>query len=106
MGAHQALWININEKMLLDFWQDEIIPPIVENLCLTDISTIKIFNDTIHKRFVKNDINQKIHYIRVQASYSLPTNLAQAFKKLDELITRLLHAADEKYKRKITGHVK
>ena len=42
-----------------------------------------------------NDIYQKIHYIHVRASYPLPTDLAQAFEKLDKLIIRLLHTADK-----------
>ena len=66
-----------------------------QNLCMADPRTIKIFSDTLHTSFVKHDIYQKIYYIHVRACYPLPTHLAQAFKKLDELITRLIYLADK-----------
>ena len=65
------------------------------NLCLADDMTIKRFNDTLNTKKFKHDIYQKIHYMHVQASYPLPTHLEQAFEKLDEMITRLMHAAEK-----------
>ena len=55
---------------------------------------IKIFNDTLHTIFVKNGIFQKTHFVHIQPSYTLQTYLVQAFEKLDELITRIMHAED------------
>ena len=82
--------------MFLGFWKHDIIPQTAQNSCLTYPRKIKRFNDTLHTRFVKHDIYQKIHYIHVQASYPLPKHLAQAFEKLDELINRLMHTEDKK----------
>ena len=56
---HQALWIEKKENRLLCFRKHDTIPPMARNLCLEDLKTIKIFNDTLHKRFVKNDIYRK-----------------------------------------------
>ena len=95
VGEHKALWIDINWNRLLGFRKHNIIPPTARNLFLTDTRRIKIFNDTLHRTFVKHEIYQKIHYIHVRASNLLPTHLAQAFEKLDELITRLMHAEDK-----------
>ena len=90
MVDHRALWIEINKNRLIGFWKHDIFPPAAWNLCLTYPRMIKKFNNTLHKIFVKHDIYQKIHYIHVGASYSLPINPAQDFEKLDELITRLM----------------
>ena len=106
MGDKRALWIKINEFRLLGFRQHNITPPTVHNLCLPDTRTINIFNDTLHTSFVKYYIYQKIHFIHVQDRYPLQICLSQAFKKMDGLITRLMHATDKKYIRKITGQVK
>ena len=95
VGDHLALWIEINENRLLGFRQHDIIPPTTRNLRLADTRKINRFNDTLHNSFVKRDIYQKIHYIHVRDSYPLPTHLAQASAKLDELIARLMHTADK-----------
>ena len=86
--------------MLLGFQKHGIIHPTARNLCLADPRTIKIFNGTLHTSFVKNDTYQKIHFIHVQARYQLPTQIAQAFEKLDKLITWIMHSADKNVKGK------
>ena len=95
MGYHRALWIEINENMLLCFRQHDIIPPIALNLRLRVPSTLNKFNDTLHTIFVKYDIYHNIHYIYNRAIYPLPLHLARVFKILYELLTRLIHAADK-----------
>ena len=95
VGYHQSLCIKINENRLLVFRQHDIIPPMAHNVCLADTRTIKKFNDKIHRRVVKHEIYQKIHYIHVQYSYPLQTHLSQDFEKWDELITRFIYAADK-----------
>ena len=57
--------------------------------------TINKSNDTLHKHFVKHDIYQKVHYLHNLAIYTPPTHLARDFELLDELIARLMHAADK-----------
>ena len=81
--------------MLLGFRQHEIIPPMTQNLCLSDPKTINRLTYTLHTSFVKHDIYQKFYYIHVQARYPLPTNPSKSFEKLDELITRLMHTEDK-----------
>ena len=56
--------------------------------------------------FFKHDIYQKVHYLHNRVIYPLPTHLARTFEQLDELITRIIHAADKKIRIKITGRVK
>ena len=97
------MWIEINENRLLVFRQHEIFPPTARNLCLEDPRMINRFNYTLHTRFLKHYIYQKIHFIHVQDSYPLPTHIAQAFEIVDELITRLMHTADKKCRSKIIG---
>ena len=80
VGDNVDLWIEINENRFLGFWQHKTIPPMARNFCLADLKTINKINDTLHTRFLKYDIYQKIHFIRVQDIYPLPTHLAQAFK--------------------------
>ena len=80
---------------LLGFRQHDIILPTAQNLCLEDNRRIEIYNDTLHTSFVKHDIFHKNHYIHVRASYPLPTHLAKAFENLDELVIRIMHAADK-----------
>ena len=77
-----------------------------QNVCLADLRTIKKFNDTLHTIFLKHDIYQKTHYIHNRAIYPLPTHLVKSFERLDNFVTRLMHATDKKYIRKITGQVK
>ena len=67
---------------------------------------IKISNDTLHNFFVKHESYQTIHYVHVCASYPLPKQLSQSFKKIDELITLLMHTSDKQFRKKITGQVK
>ena len=95
LGDHQALWIEINGKMLLGFLKHDIILPMARNLCLVDPITIKKFNDTLHTSFVKHDIYRNIRYIYNRAIYALLTHLAWDFERLDKLITQLMNAADK-----------
>ena len=95
MGDHQDLWIDINSNRTLGFRPHDIITPISWNLCLEYPMTINKLNNTLHTRFVKHDIYQKIYYIHNRDIYPLPTHLAQSFEILDEIITRLMHASDK-----------
>ena len=48
---HRDPWIDINENILLGFWQHYIISPMARNLQLAYPRTINKFNDTPHTRF-------------------------------------------------------
>ena len=74
-GDHRALWIETNENILLGFWQDEIIPPMAQNLRLGDTRMTKKSNDTLHTSFGKHEFYRKIHYIYKRDIYLLPTYL-------------------------------
>ena len=65
------------------------------NLRLGYPMIINKFNDTLHTSFVKHYIYHKIHCIQNRDIYPLPTHIAQALERLDELITRLMRAADK-----------
>ena len=92
--------------MLLGSRQHVIILTVARNLSLGYPRTIKKFNETLHTRFVKHDIYQKIHYIHNRDIYPLPTHLAWEFERLDKLITHLMYSEDKQCRRKITGRVK
>ena len=80
VGCHWALWIEINENMVLCFQQHEIIPLMERNLCLGYTGMIKKFNYALHTSFLKHYIYQKIHYIHRQDIYTLPTHISRDLK--------------------------
>ena len=100
VGDHRALWFEVNGKKLLGFRKHDIIPPMARNLCLTYPRTINKFNDTLHKRFLKHDIYQKIHYIHNRSIYPLTTHPERVFEILNKLITLLIYAADKNVEEK------
>ena len=100
MGYRRALWIDINENMLLGLWKHEIVPPMAWNFRLGDPRMINKFNDTLHTSFVKYDIYQNIHYIHKQDIYTPPTHIERVFERLDKFITLLMHAVEEKEEEK------
>ena len=83
VGYHRTLWIDIHKNIIIGFRKHDIIPPMARNLHLGDPRTINKFNDTLHKRSVKHDIYQKIHYIHNRYIYPLPTHLVRDFERVD-----------------------
>ena len=61
------------------------------NLRLEDPGTVKNFNDIIHTSFFRHDIYQNIHDINNRAIYTISTHKAQAFERVDKLITGIMH---------------
>ena len=66
------------------------------NLHLEDPGMRNKSNYTLQTSFIKNDINQKVHYLHNRAIYPLPEYLTRAFERLDELINRLMNATYKK----------
>ena len=95
VGYHPALVIELHKRMLLSFQYNDSIPSMARNLHLEDHRMINKFHDKLHTSVIKHGIYQEVHFLHNQATYPLPSHLAQAFEILDELITRLLYIVDK-----------
>ena len=96
VGYHRGLWIYITQSVLIEFHQHESIPPLAINIRVYDPRTVRSFNTFLHHIFLKYNVYSCIAAIHKLTVYPLPAHHSRSFKRLDNLVVKLIQKSDLK----------
>ena len=105
LSDHRGLWVDIPNHMLYGYNPPQPVFHFARRLTLKDPRVVSKYLVFLHSSMKEQDVFYRMNNLHKRTVYPLPTNLADEYEALDELVCTLMDKAEKQCRKLHTGRI-